>query len=550
MQIRNWNRTLITINFKIKNVDRREFIKDTAMGGLGLGLAPAMLRDISPSKQQKPHIIFIECDQFRAGLNRRSGYLLDITPFMDSLARSGVWFDKAYTASPSCVPSRQATHTGRWPTATGITSNGQMGLRKADFTKGWPEVLSGHGYKLAAIGKMFHSYLRMHPKKWFNYYKSYGSMGEPHATDPKIKKFNAYLRSTEFYAHFKPAPFSYQMQQPYRMVTDAQNWLHSIKDKSDPFCMYLSFAQPHNPRQVSEPYYSMFPPAQLPPLVAGPETINKKGRKFQIQRKLLIKGLPHFEERLPRLRSLYYGMMRFIDDQVKRLVDFLKEEGLYENTVIIFTADHGDYAGQYGMMRKGAGVPESLCRIPMFWHGKGVNQQSSSHPAHVSNIDIFPTIFDMLNVPFPDGVQGRSLWPLLSEQAYPKEEFDSIISMQGMGGLDYTRLNELDPYKTGVLSKKRAKANGLNSWTQSGVLRMIRKDDWKLVYDMQRRGRLYHLSEDPAELNDLYGQSQYQDKQMELLQDMLGWELRTQDPLPLPKRYILKRDPRNYYAPY
>jgi arylsulfatase A-like enzyme len=186
----------------------------------------------------------------------------------------------------------------------------------------------------------------------------------------------------------------------------------------------------------------------------------------------------------------------------------------------------------------------------MFWHGAGISRQKTSHPAHVSNIDIFPTICDMLGVSLPRGVQGRSLWPLLNGQSYPKDEFDSMIVMQGMGGLDYESINELNPYKEGTVRKNSQFFDELNSWTQSGVLRMLRKDDWKLIYDMQRRGQLYHLSEDPAELNDLYGQPQHQKKQMELMQDMMGWELRSQDPLPLPKRYVLKQDPRNYYAPY
>jgi arylsulfatase A-like enzyme len=379
----------------------------------------------------------------------------------------------------------------------------------------------------------------------------YRHLGVQNTSDPEVKKFNKFLRSTSFYVHFKPTPLPAEMQQPYRMVSDAKSWINSLQGQRDPFFIYLSFNEPHNPYQVSEPYYSMFPPEKLPPLKAGPESIHKKGRKYILLKKLFKKGLPHYEEHIPRIRSNYYGMMRLIDDQVKRLVEYLKEEGLYENTVICFTADHGDYAGQYGLIKKGAGVPESLCRVPMFWHGAGISPQRLSHAAHVSNTDIFPTICDMLGTSLPDGVQGRSLWPLLSGQSYPKEEFDSMIVMQGMGGLDYKSLKELDPYKQGVLSKKRwAKANEINSWTQSGVLRMLRKDDWKLIYDMQRRGKLYHLSEDPVELNDLYGKPQYQEKQMELLQDMLGWELRSQDPLPLPKRYVIKRDPRNYYAPY
>lgn len=80
---------------------------------------------------------------------------------------------------------------------------------------------------------------------------------------------------------------------------------------------------------------------------------------------------------------------------------------------------------------------------------------------------------------------------------------------------------------------------------------MLRKDDWKLVYNMQGNGRLYHLSEDPAEVNDLFNDKKYESKKLELLQDMMAWELRTQDPLPLPRqRYIYRGDKHNYWTPY
>ncbi|MGE4490324.1 MAG: sulfatase, partial [Kiritimatiellales bacterium] len=257
---------------------------------------------------------------------------------------------------------------------------------------------------------------------------------------------------------------------------------------------------------------------------------------------------PNLEEHMPRLRSIYYGMVRLIDDQVKRLVEFLQQKGLYENTLIIFIADHGDYVGEYGLMKKGAGVPDCLCRIPMIWHGPGIAKQTAPHTAHVSNTDIYPTLCDLLGIPIPDGVQGRSLWPLLSGQPYPKEEFSSMLVMQGMGGLDYDSVGELDPYQEGVIQKRSPRFfDELNSWTQSGVRRMLRKGDWKLTYDMQGHGEMYHLSDDPSELNDLYGQPACLSEQTDLLQTMLKWELRTQDPLPLPNRYIMKRDPRNYW---
>ena len=270
-----------------------------------------------------------------------------------------------------------------------------------------------------------------------------------------------------------------------------------------------------------------------------------------IQEELMKKVKPDFEENIPRIRSNYFGMLRLIDDQIKRFVGYLKENGLSENTLLIFLSDHGDFVGEYGLTLKGVGLPECLARIPMIWHGAGVIKQEKPHKAHISIVDVFPTICDMLGVRLPDGVQGRSIWPLLTGKKYPEEEFSSVLVQQGFGGLDYTSLDQLDPYEDGCIVKGAETFDELNSWSQSGILRMLRKDDWKLVYDMQGRGQLYHLLNDPAEIINLYNREEYKNQQMELLQDMMAWELRTQDPLPLPRRrYIYRRDPRNYWMPY
>ncbi|HTV42777.1 MAG TPA: sulfatase-like hydrolase/transferase [Candidatus Sulfotelmatobacter sp.] len=534
---------------ELNRMSRRNAVK--TMGGMAMGaMLPDFVSADTDFKTRNPNIIFIQCDQFRADVCRREGFPLDTTPFLDWLARSGTWFDKAYAASPSCVPSRNSLWTGHWPTATGIKSNANI---KAfpNFKTGMDDVIKSQGYKMAAIGKMFHSYLRLRADR-FDYFKTYEHLGEPEAGDIKAQKFNAFLEGTEFYADLEPAPFPAEMQQPYRMVTDAQQWIESL-DGQQPFFIYLSINEPHNPYQVSEPYYSMFPPDKLPSLQAGPETIRLKGEKYIQLKELMLKAYPNLEKDIPRLRSIYFGMLRLIDDQIKRLAEYLQEKGIFENTVIIFAADHGDYVGEYGLMKKGAGVPECLTRIPMIWHGPGIVHQASPHPAHVSNTDIFPTICEMLGVPLPEGMQGRSLWPLLSGQSYPSGEFASVIAMQGMGGLDYESIAELDPYKEGALAANHPRYfDELNSWTQSGVLRALRKGDWKLVFNARGVGELYHLASDPAELRNLFGLPEYARQQMELLQDMLTWELRTQDPLPLPDspphKYIFKRDPRNYWV--
>lgn len=204
---------------ELNNMSRRDAVK--TLGGLAMGaMLPGLVSaaDITP---RKPNIIFIGCDQFRADVCGREGFPLDTTPFMDWLARSGTWFDRAYAASPSCVPSRNSLWTGRWPTATGIKSNANLNSFP-NFKTGLDDLVKSQGYKMAAIGKMFHSYLRLRPDQ-FDYFKTYEHLGEPETADHKTRQFNAFLADTEFYASLEAAPFPPEMQQPYRMVTDAQN---------------------------------------------------------------------------------------------------------------------------------------------------------------------------------------------------------------------------------------------------------------------------------------------------------------------------------------
>lgn len=258
---------------------------------------------------------------------------------------------------------------------------------------------------------------------------------------------------------------------------------------------------------------------------------------------------PNLAEDLPRLRGNYLGMLRLIDDQTKRLIEGFKAAGLYENTIFVILSDHGDYCGEYGLIRKGAGVPECLTRIPMIWAGYNIHPQKSPMDAHVSIADVFPTICTAIGADIPLGVQGRSLWPMLTGKSYPKKEFSSVIVQQGFGGEDFTRDEPLTFAKEGALQpNKIAHFDELNTWTQSGAERMVRKDDWKLVLDNYGRGELYNLKADPSEINNLYNKKKYASKQMELLEELMTWELRVQDPLPVPRnRYHFKRNPYNYH---
>jgi len=500
--------------------------------------------------KKSPNIVLIIVDQYRADASKREGFALNTTPFLDSLAENGTWFNRAYCAMPACVPSRTSMITGRFPSATRVSSN--MNLRDAYFSKNLFQVVKERGYQTALVGKN-HTFLKFED---VDYWKEFSHLDAPNPQTQQEKAFNQFLHDTHFYMNEEATPFPASLQLPAQIVKSAENWVDHIAQKETPFFMMVSIPEPHNPYQVSEPYYSMFPPESLPPVATGKDVLPKKGNTWMLQKQLIEMGYGDYEKMIPRIRSNYYGMMRLIDDQVKDLVHHFKAKGLDDNTIFLFVSDHGDYVGEYGLIKKGVGVPDCLTRIPMIWYGPQILKNKIPNDAHVSNVDIMPTICEILGIELPDGVQGRSLWPLLQGKAYPKEEFESIVVQQGYGGLRFVNFDEYNPYTDdGTITKGKIEFDELNTWTQSGRMRMLRKGDWKLVYDMQGHGELYNLAKDPFEVNDLYNSKKYGDKKTELLEDLVAWDMRTQDALPMPynnkvRKYGFKKDPRNYWAPY
>ncbi len=495
---------------------------------------------------RRPNIVIIMTDQQQAAASAREGFPLDTTPFLDNLAREGMWFDRAYTAAPVCGPARVSILTGRFPSAHRVRVNHHRHL--ATYEQDLVDVVRGAGYATAMIGKN-HSHLT--PDRLDHWFELSHEGGSGEGRTDHEKAFDRWMDDLNHGVSMEPTAFPPECQGPYRAVSDAQEWVRSIKGR--PFFIWLSFAEPHSPYQVPEPYFSLFPPETLPPVRAGREALDEKGFKWRWTKGLGQLVYPSYDEILPQMRANYFGMLRLIDDQVRRFVEFLDAEGIRQNTLLVFVADHGDFAGQYGLMRKGPEMPEALIRVPLSFAGPGVQSNKDPHPAHVSVTDILPTLCEAIGIPIPPGVQGRSLWPLLIGGDYPAQEFASVYAEQGFGGLHYTEhdveSDNPDPERRVVPGLKQGPTfDCLNSVSQSGTMRMLRKGEWKLVFDMQGHGQLYDLARDPAELRNLYDHPECVEVQREMVAELLAWTLRAQDPLPLPTKYTVKSDPRNYWA--
>ena len=538
-------------------MERRDFLKAASLS-LVSATVPAVAQHEAgpaPSSARSPNIIFIVSDQHRAGLTKRSGYPLDTSPTLDRLAEAGVAFDKAYCTAPLCMPSRTSMLTGRWPDATRVRSNEDQAY--AFYSKHLYQVAKEQGYRTGLAGKN-HTFLK---EGDLDFWRTYGlAQGWMPPNPPEsYVRFQKWMGSLHANVSLQPTPFPIEVQFPYRIVSDAMEFIES--SGSTPFILQVGFSEPHDPEQLPAPYWNMYPPESVPPRCAGPEALKQLGYRAQWEYGHQEAGSTT-EEHWRRYKSNYLGMLKLLDDQLARLVTFLDEKNLRSNTILIYLADHGDYLMEYGLARKGVGLPECLTRIPMVWSGSGVKHSAVGSSAFVSMADVMPTLCEVMGAPIPIGVQGRSLWPLLQGKSYPREEFRSIYTTVGVGGLYYTASDHVPFFlPDGPRATERARENPreygfdeLNKVTQSGLQKMVRMGEWKLIYDMMGYGQLYHLSSDPCELHNLFGHPSAAAEQAKLMSELLMWAIRTQDSLPTGPQNVKYQTKwsteHNWYAPY
>ena len=405
----------------------------------GVALAPAGGNSVQKGPSgERPNVVIIMADQHRAGLTRASGFPLDTMPALDRMSARGVSFDRAYTTAPLCVPARISLLTGRWPHAHRVRQN--SAAESAVFGKDLFHVCREMGYRTGLTGKN-HSHLT--PSRvdlWRPFMHLDGWMPEP--APKEFVAFEGWMKRLNHGTGQEPTPFPLEVQFPYRIVSSAIDFIDSAKD--DPFALWVSFPEPHNPYQAPKPYFDMFPPGEVPPRDVGLDALESKSFRWRWLRQLEERTYPGYAERWRRTRSNYLGMLRLIDDQVARLLAHLDSSGKARNTLVLYLADHGDFFCDYGLERKGVDLPEVLTRIPMIWSGWNI-RPNAKLLAFVSTADVLPTLCEAIGAEIPFGSQGRSLWPMLTGREYPRNEFESIYSEVGFGGLNYGPEDTIPP---------------------------------------------------------------------------------------------------------
>lgn len=472
----------------------------------------------------RPNVVWIMTDQHRADLTTVVGAAGPVMPTLQRLAERGTTFSRTYTSYPACVPARVSLLTGRFPSAHQVRQNSTES--HAFFAADMVDVLRDAGYETFFAGK---PHMHRGAADFDHFRGPYMHTGGPR-TAPGHAEFDAWLDGLDHSVVDAPTPFPLEMQLPHRIVDDVLADLGSARPDGptdQPFFCWVSFPEPHNPYQVPEPYFSMFNDVADRHLRgAGPEAVEQLSWRYQWLRGLIEEKRPGYDDDWRRYLAVYLGMLRMVDDQIARLLEGLGPH--LNDTYVVFLADHGDYVGEYGLQRKGAGLSDVLARIPLILAGPGV-PAGETRQEEVSIVDLMPTTCGLLGLDLPAGVQGRDLAPLLVDSTSPGEEFDTGYVELGYGGISYDASDRPElhfPYRGKTFDE-------LNTVTQSGQERMVRRGDLKLIMDDRGRTWLYDLATDPAETTNLADDPDHAAAKAELTWWLARWLIRVGDDLPL-----------------
>lgn len=494
----------------------------------------------------RPNILFVITDQQRADHLGCAGHPVLRTPHLDALASDGMRLDRHYTNHPLCTPSRAALITGRYPHSNRVYDNGCC-LAPGERTL--PEVLGGAGYETHAIGKLHLSSWR-EPKGVSFESESFWASGRapsepvPYAgfdeveictrhINPRTGHYGVWMRKNhpdvlsrweEFLTpHASGAGGTFDWTMPPEahantwIADRAIDYLESHRESEQPFFLHIGFPDPHHPFRAPDPWGALYDPAMIP----LPDTYPSKGFTDRPpEYEAYYRGVLNHEnlgagdfntEDLgelspPQLQAIHaktYGMISFVDNQVGRILAALEATGQAENTLVIFTSDHGDYMGDHGLILKGPLLLEGLLRVPMLMRGPGIARAGGTTKALTSHIDLMPTLLDLAGASPPPGLEGRS--------------FRSVLE------------NDEDQFRDRVM------VECLHQFQFDRNVKALITDRWKLVYwGGQTYGELYDLETDPQECCNLWDSAEHRPIRQEMLLKLLDELVCAENTLPLP----------------
>jgi arylsulfatase A-like enzyme len=493
------------------------------------GLLLSLLLPFNTNAQKKPNLLFIMTDQQRYDALSIAGNTVLKTPNLDRLAKQGAWFKNAYTPCAVSAPARSSILTGTSVENNGMKTNDRAYSYKQDGLMTMPtfdEILTGKGYHCEYYGKWHtqssHANSYKNPQKSGKNGKSvFGPEGQSYVYDDFLNENspNRELNEGELYDTFTHRPYKTNPLDKFYGKTDAEVKQQNLKSiqpdlngelmidkkftmtafqaqqtiealerlKDTTFSITCSFHFPHAPMLPTKPYSKKYPAKKMvAPVSISDEMENSPYKKANGR-------LEHPEysdpEKIKYMISSYYGLVAEIDDWVGKIMNKLDELGLAENTMVIFTSDHGEMLGAHGLREKNVFYEESA-HIPLILRFPGEIEKNKVVNGYISTVDLFATILDYLKIGEhkSDGMSLRGLM----------EGTDLVHGKYVVTEWDYRGDSESNY--------------------------MIVKDGWKLIIPYSESSKvinaMYNLKNDPYEMNNLIGKNPEKQKYAETAEDL------------------------------
>ena len=430
-----------------------------------------------------PNILFFMTDQHHAGCLGFAGHPLVKTPNLDRLAARGAWFRQMFTCSAICAPSRTSFFTGTY-----LRTHNHFG-NQGDLPRDLPNLASEAkraGFRTGVCGK---AHL---PPRILRHFDSSQTMTEYHDM-LAAEHLTDVDTAPPFHQHFMSAP-SKLPKEKHRITWTgdrAVDFLKAGRTSDQPFFLWCSFDPPHAPHVPSPDMDALYRPEYIPIDWDEYERFERSrmGKRAMIEDFWKVGAVRQNPKIFQQAVCRYLALITMIDEQVGCVLAALEEQGLADNTIVVFTADHGDFAGHWGQLGKNLPGYDDLLRIPFIYYDPTRSDHGRCVESLHQSVDLFPSLWERLGLPIPPTVQGQSFLPAID--GYPGSSREYIFA-------------------------------------ETHNVKTVRSEDWKLNFHAvhPHQGQLFHMGAVPDETTNLWDDPQCAPIKQRLLEAMLGWMVR------------------------
>jgi iduronate 2-sulfatase len=426
-----------------RKASRRQFLSQVAGAAATLGLSPVAEASVEKQKPAKRNVLWIMSDDMAAELSCYGSLARAKTPHLDRLASEGVRFDRNYCQFPLCNPSRSSLLTGRKPAVAGVLGNrANVRVNHPDWVS-LPQYFREHGYSTYRTGKIFHGGID-DPKAWdevgFDESKATGQVfteqhvlqitaepvpppppgipgplppGTPKlspASDPDHAATSDRILVLDNDGTGHPENHSAEM---------AIEFLRKQRAGDKPFFLAVGFAKPHSPPAAPQRFFDQYDlasidlPVNFEPWPTVPADLPAAAIRKQNADLFIRRGASEREAK--EVTRAYLAATSWADWNIGRVLEELDRAGLRENTVVVFVADHGYQLGERGKWSKAGSLFEMGTRVPLLIRSPKARGNGRACYRTVESLDLYPTLVALCDLPQPEGLEGKSLVPLLDE---------------------------------------------------------------------------------------------------------------------------------------